>query len=114
MRAVSVVVATLVALELSACSYTLSENDCATYRDRLEGWASAKATKPSAKPPAPSASPPPSASSAAPMAPAPSANGQPTPAEQFMKTCAGSTVTRGAHNCMERAHNEAEFFGCLE
>ena len=66
------------------CSQTLSEADCARHRDRLKGWGEKKGKL------------------------------DQKPLDDFMKTCAGSTVSRATARCLEAAQDEASFFRCLE
>ncbi|MFI5300409.1 MAG: hypothetical protein ACHREM_20160 [Polyangiales bacterium] len=75
----------VVALSLSACSYTLTDNDCITYRDRLRSWAT-RDGKPEAK----------------------------DAADHFMKECPRTTISKRAHECLDRAGDERAFFQCLE
>ena len=86
------------AISLVGCTYTLSDGDCGRYRDRLEGWAKDKSKKAAAD------------SDAAPRQVIDDKAG----GIEFMKTCAGTTVSKGAHGCMEKAGDEAAFFKCLE
>lgn len=70
---------------LAGCrSHTLSDDDCAKYRGRLEGWARAKGKE--------------SAQASA----------------DFARSCPGTVISRGTHECLERAGDEAAFFRCLE
>ncbi|GAC1352691.1 MAG: hypothetical protein NVSMB1_18080 [Polyangiales bacterium] len=103
-------------IELVGCTRTLTEGDCARYRDRLEGWAqgkSAPATKTtaSAAAVAPDADSSVDAASGGSESSAKETNGVEV---EFMKTCAGTTVSRGAHSCLEAATDETSFFRCLE
>lgn len=72
------------ALLLAGCTQTLSEGDCGRYRDRLKGWGEKKGKL------------------------------DQKAIDDFMKTCAGSTVSRGTAKCLENAQDEATFFRCLE
>jgi hypothetical protein len=65
-------------------SYTLTQQDCEAYRDRLESWAKAKGKE------------------------------SQEAADAFMKKCPGTTISRGTHECLDKATDEASFFKCLE
>jgi hypothetical protein len=78
-------IALVLALSLTGCSYTLSDSDCLTYRDRLRAWAT-RDGKPEAK----------------------------DAADHFMKECPRTTISRRAHACLDRAGDEKAFFSCLE
>lgn len=75
----------------AACSYTLSDSDCTTYRDKLHAWAIARA----------------SASGA-------SAKRDDEAQKAFLDNCRGTTIPRSTHTCLEQAKTEAAFFTCLE
>lgn len=72
------------ALLAASCTQTLSEQDCARYRDRLKAWGEQKGKL------------------------------DDKAIEDFMKTCAGATVSRSTARCLEAAQDEATFFKCLE
>lgn len=74
----------LATLALSGCTTTLNEQDCARYRDKLVTWAAAKGVD------------------------------RREEAESFMKTCPGTTISRGTKKCMERATDDVAFMKCLE
>ena len=74
----------LLCVLLTGCTQTLSEADCTRYRDRLRSWAEKKGRV------------------------------DPTAADAFMKSCVGSTVSRGTAKCLESATDEAAFVKCLE
>lgn len=66
------------------CTQTLSEADCSRHRDRLRSWGEKKGRL------------------------------DQKALDGFMKTCAGSTVSRATARCLEAAQDEASFFRCLE
>lgn len=68
----------------SGCTQVLSETDCGRFRDRLKSWGEKKGKLDQKK------------------------------LDDFMKTCAGSTVSRSTARCLEAAQDEASFFKCLE
>lgn len=68
----------------ASCTQTLSEADCGRYRDRLRAWGEKKGKLDQKS------------------------------IDDFMKTCAGSTVSRNTAKCLEAAPDEAAFFKCLE
>lgn len=72
------------ALALAGCSTTLTEDDCARYRDRLVGWAQAKGADRKGE------------------------------AEAFMRSCPGTTIARSTKKCMEGAGDQEAFLRCLE
>jgi hypothetical protein len=72
------------AAALAGCTQTLSEADCSRYRDRLKGWGEKKGKLDQKS------------------------------LDDFMKTCAGSTVSRSTARCLEAASDETAFFKCLE
>ncbi len=74
----------VVAVSLAGCTTTLNEQDCARYRDKLVAWAAAKGQD------------------------------RREEAEAFMKTCPGTTISRGTKKCMERATDDVAFMKCLE
>lgn len=74
----------LAVLLVSGCTQTLNEGDCTRYRDRLRGWGEKKGKL------------------------------EQKSLEDFMKTCAGTTVSRSTARCLEAAQDEATFFKCLE
>ncbi len=84
MRAASLVLGATLALAAPACTQTLSEQDCARYRDRLKAWGESKGKL------------------------------DEKAIDDFMKTCAGATVSRSTARCLEAAQDEATFFRCLE
>lgn len=69
---------------VSGCSYTLSESDCVRYRDKLIGWAAAKGAD------------------------------RKSAADDFYKSCSGTTVSKRTHTCLEQAGDEDAFMKCLE
>lgn len=73
------------ALAFAGCTQTLTESDCTRYRDRLLGWAEQKKGKLDRK-----------------------------SIDEFMKSCAGTTVSKATARCLERAGDETTFFKCLE
>jgi hypothetical protein len=76
--------ALLLLLLVSGCTRTLDDVDCGRYRDRLVAWGERKGKL------------------------------DHKTVDDFMKTCAGSTVSRGTATCLEAAQDEASFFKCLE
>ncbi len=68
----------------SACSHRLSDDECRRYRDRLVDWAASKGVD------------------------------RKTAADEFMKSCGGTQVSRSAHACMEKATDEKTFMACLD
>lgn len=66
------------------CSQTLTEADCAKYKDRLRVWAEKKGRV------------------------------DPGAAEAFMKSCVGASVSRSTAKCLENAGDETAFVKCLE
>lgn len=73
-------------LNVTACTYKLTETDCARYRDRLKQWSATKGNTHDNK----------------------------DISEGFMKSCIGLTLSKNAYRCLERAKHEEAFFQCLE
>lgn len=69
---------------LAGCTTTLSEQDCARYRDKLVGWAKQKGVD------------------------------KTTEADEFMKSCPGTTISRTTKRCLENAPDAETFQKCLE
>jgi hypothetical protein len=85
MRVAGLLVALSLVGALAGCrSYTLTPDDCARYREKLEGWARAKGKQ------------------------------SQQASIDFAKSCPGTTISRGTHDCLEKAGDEAAFFRCLE
>lgn len=80
----SLLVSALALAGAVGCSTTLTEDECRTYRDRLVDWAAKKGEDRKAA------------------------------ADEFLKSCAGTKVSRGAHACMNKATDEKTFMACLE
>jgi hypothetical protein len=76
--------ALLAAVLLSGCTQTLSEADCAKYKDRLRVWAEKKGRV------------------------------DPTAADAFMKSCTGASISRSTAKCLDNAGDETTFVKCLE
>jgi hypothetical protein len=72
-------------LLLCGCTQTLGQEDCARYRDRLRQWAEQKKGKQ-----------------------------DPKATDEFMKSCAGTTVSKNTAKCLENAGDETTFFKCFE
>jgi hypothetical protein len=71
-------------LALAGCTTTLSEQDCARYRDKLIAWAAEKGVDKKAE------------------------------AETFMQSCPGTNISKGTKRCLESATDDAAFQKCLE
>jgi hypothetical protein len=83
--ALAALLAALSVASLPGCrSYTFTDADCAKYRDRLVDWAKAKGEDRNKE------------------------------AEEFMRSCQGTTVSRATHECLEKAADEQAFLKCLE
>jgi hypothetical protein len=74
----------LAALSLCGCTTTLSEADCGRYRDKLIAWAAAKGVDKKSE------------------------------AEEFMKSCPGTNISKATKRCLESATDDAAFQKCLE
>jgi hypothetical protein len=71
-------------LALGGCSTTLNDQDCARYRDKLVAWAAQKGVDKKEE------------------------------ADEFMKSCPGTVISRRTKKCLENAADDAEFQKCLE
>jgi hypothetical protein len=74
----------LLGLVATGCTQTLGEADCARHRDRLKAWGEQKGKS------------------------------DPKAIEEFMKTCAGATVSRRTARCLDAAGDETTFLQCLD
>lgn len=74
----------LLCIVSAGCSQTLTEADCAKYKDRLRAWAEKKGRV------------------------------DPGAADAFMKSCVGASVSRSTAKCLENAGDEQAFVKCLE
>jgi len=72
------------ACAVAGCTTTLSDQDCARYRDKLIAWAAAKGVD------------------------------KKDEADEFMKSCPGTTISKGTKKCLENATDADAFQKCLE
>ena len=71
-------------LFVSGCTTTLNDQDCGRYRDKLIAWAAAKGVDKKAE------------------------------AEEFMKSCPGTNISKSTKKCLESATDDVAFMKCLE